>query len=152
MAESKYLHKSHNVSVLLYHVVCTVKYRRVVFSEHVDEVVRDVCLEIAQRYEMSFLEIGTDRNHMHFLIQSVPTYSPTKIVQTVKSLTARQVFARAPEVKKQLWGGEFWGDGYFVTTVGQHGNEHGIATYIRKQGKEQGYKQLHKQPLQLELF
>ena len=89
---------------------------------------------------------------MHFLIQSVPTYSPTKIVQRVKSLTARQVFARAPEVKKQLWGGEFWGDGYFVATVGQHGNEQVIATYIRKQGQEQDYKQLHKQPLQLELF
>ena len=152
MAESKYIHKSHNVSVLLYHVVCTAKYRRAIFSEHVDEIVREVCLGIAERYEMSFLEIGTDRNHMHFLIQSVPTYSPTKIVQTVKSLTARQVFAQAPEVKKQLWGGEFWGEGYFVTTVGQHGNEHVIATYIRKQGKEQDYKQLHKQPLQLELF
>jgi len=60
---------------------------------------------------MSFLEIGTDRTQMHFLIQAVLTYSPTKIVQTVKSLTARQVFARAPEVKKQLWGGELWGDG-----------------------------------------
>jgi len=152
MAESKYFHKSHNVSVLLYHVVCTAKYRRVVFSEHVDEVVREVCLEIAKRYEMIFLEIGADRNHMHFLIQSVPTYSPTKIVQTLKSLTARQVFARAPEVKKQLWGGEFWGKGYFMTTVGQHGNEQVIATYIRKQGQEQDYKQLHKQPLQLELF
>ena len=152
MAESKYVHKSHNVSVLLYHVVCTAKYRRVVVSEHVDEVVREVCLGIAERYEMNFLEIGADRNHMHFLIQSVPTYSPTKIVQTVKSLTARQVFARAPEVKKQLWGGEFWGKGYFITTVGQHGNEHVIATYIRKQGHEQDYKQLHRQPLQLELF
>jgi REP-associated tyrosine transposase len=152
MAESKYLHRSHNVSVLLYHIVCTAKYRRVVFSEHVDEVVREVCLEIAKRYEMIFLEIGADRNHMHFLIQSVPTYSPTKIVQTLKSLTARHVFARAPEVKKQLWGGEFWGKGYFMTTVGQHGNEQVIATYIRKQGQEQEYKQLHKQPLQLELF
>ena len=152
MAESRYIHKSHNVSVLLYHVVGTAKYRRVVCREQVDEVVRDVCLEIAQRYEMSFLEMGTERNHRHFLIESVPTYSPTKIVQTVKSLTARQVFARAPEVQKQLWGGEFRGDGDFVTTVGQHGNEHVIATYIRKQGKEQGYKQLHKQPLQLELF
>ena len=98
------------------------------------------------------MEIGTDRNHVHFLIQSVPTYSPTKIVQTVKSLTARQVFAQAPEVKKQLWGGEFWGKGYFITTVGQHGNEKVIATYIRHQGTEAVYKQLHKQPLQLELF
>src|SRR5215813_4954685 len=152
MAESKYFHKSHNVSVLLYHVVCTAKYRRVVFSEHVDEVVREVCLEIAKRYEMIFLEIGADRNHMHFLIQSVPTYSPTKIVQILKSLTARQVFARAPVVKQQLWGGEFWGSGYFIATVGQHGNEQVIATYMRKQGQEQDYKQLHKQPLQLELF
>jgi putative transposase len=152
MGESRYIHKSHNVSVLLYHVVCAAKYRRVVFSERVDEVVREACLEIAKRYEIVFLEIGTDKNHVHFLVQSVPTYSPTKIVQTVKSLTARHVFAQAPEVKKQLWGGEFWGKGYFINTVGQHGNEKVIATYIRKQGQETSYKQLHKQPLQLELF
>ena len=60
---------------------------------------------------MSVLEIGPDQNHTHFLIQSVPTDRPPKIVQTVKRLTARQVFARAPEVKKRLWGGEFWGEG-----------------------------------------
>jgi putative transposase len=152
MAESKYLHKSHNVSVLLYHVVCAATYRRVVFSEQVDEVLREACLEIAKRYELVFLEIGTDRNHVHFLIQSVPTYSLTKIARTVKSLTARHVFTQAPEVKRQLWGGEFWGKGYFMTTVGQHGNEKVIAMYIRKQGTETSYKQLHKQPLQLELF
>src|SRR5262249_62021095 len=121
MAESKYLHKSHNVSVLLYHVVCAAKYRRVVFSEHVDEVLREACLEIAKRYALVFLEIGTDRNHVHFLIQSVPMYSPTKIVQTVKSLTARQVFAQAPEVKKQLWGGGFWGKGDLNTAGGDEG-------------------------------
>ena len=152
MAESQYIHKSHNVSVLLYHVVCAAKYRQVVFSVHVDEVVREACLEIAKRDEMIFLEIGTDRDHVHFLIQAVPMYSPTKIVRTVKSLTARYVFARAPEVKKQLWGGEFWGKGDFINTVGQHGNERVIATYIRKQGQESVYKQLHKQALQLELF
>lgn len=152
MAASKYLHKSHNVSVLLYHVGCAAKYRRVVFSEHVDEGLRAACLEIAKRYALVFLAIGTDRKHVHFLIQSVPTYSPTKIVQTVKSLTARQVFAQAPEVKKPLWGGELWGKGYFITTVGPHGNEKVIATYIRKQGTEAAYKQLHKQPVQLELF
>jgi REP-associated tyrosine transposase len=152
MGESRYLHKSHNVSVLLYHVVCAAKYRRVVFSAHVDEVLREACVEIAKRYELVFLEMGTDQNHVHFLIQSVPTYSPTKIVRMVKSLTARYVFAQAPEVKKQLWGGAFWGKGYFINTVGQPGNEKGIATYIRKQGQDTAYKQLHKQPLQLELF
>ena len=88
---------------------------------------------------------------MHFLIRSVPMYSPTKIGQTVKSLPARQVVAQAPEVKKQLGGGEFWGKGYVITPVGQHGNAKAIATSIRKQGTEAAYKQLHKQPVQLEL-
>ena len=152
MAESKDIDKSHTVSVLLYHVVCAAKYRRVVFSPRVDEVLREACLEIAKRYEMGFVEMGTEREHGHFLIQSVPMYSPTQIVRTGKSLTARQVLAQAPAVKKQLWGGEFWGKGYFVKTVGQHGNEKVLATYIRKQGQETADKQLHKQPVQLELF
>ena len=115
-------------------------------------MLREACLEIAKRYAMVFLEIGSDRKQVHCLIQSVPLYRPTKIVQTVKSLIARQVFAQAPEVKQQLWGGEFWGKGYFLTTVGQHGNEKVSATYSRKQGTEAAYKQLHKQPVQLELF
>ncbi|MGI9176105.1 MAG: IS200/IS605 family transposase, partial [Rhodothermales bacterium] len=69
---SLFLHKSHNVSVLIYHFVCPAKYRRVVFDEAVDAVLREVCLEIAKRYEIFFLEIGVDRDHVHFLVQSVP--------------------------------------------------------------------------------
>lgn len=65
MAGSKYIHKSHNISVLLYHVVCAAKCRRVVFSAHVDEVVREACPEIAKRYEMIFLEIGADQDQVH---------------------------------------------------------------------------------------
>ena len=71
---------------------------------------------------------------MHFLIQSVPTYSPTQIARTVKSLTAREVFAKCPEVKKKLWGGEFWSDGFYVATVSEHGNEKVIANYVKNQG------------------
>lgn len=112
---SRYIHKSHNVSVLMYHIVCAAKYRRVVMSERVDEVMRGVCLEIEKRYEIWFLEIGVDRDYAHFLVQSVPALSPTQIVQTLKSLTAREVFAQAPEVKRKLWGGEFWGRRYFGT-------------------------------------
>jgi len=79
---------------------------------------KEVCLDISERYEMKFLEIGTDKDHVHFLVQSVPTYSATKLVTILKSLTAREVFLRCPHVKKQLWGGEFWSDGYFASTVG----------------------------------
>ena len=131
---SQFIHKSHNVSVLLYHIVCPTKYRRVVISAAVDEKLRDVCAEISKRYEIEFLEIRTDRDHVHFLVQSVPMYSPKRIVQIMKSITAREIFRACPEVKRQLWGGEFWTDGYFISTVGKHGNEQMIQQYIRQQG------------------
>ncbi len=67
------IHKSHNVSVLLYHLVCPAKYRKVVFDEMVDVVLKQICLDIAAIYELVFLEIGTDQDHVHFLIQSIPT-------------------------------------------------------------------------------
>ena len=134
----------------MYHLVCAAKYRRVVMSEHVDNVLREACLEIEKRWEIVFLEIGMDRDHAHFLIQSVPTYSVKKIVTTVKSVIAREVFAKAPEVKGKLWGGEFWGKGYFVNTVGQHGGESVIAAYVAGQGGEGKYEQLHKGQMNLE--
>jgi putative transposase len=146
---SHLIRSSHNVSILVYHFVCPAKYRRAVIDEKVDRVLKDVCLEIAKRYQIEFLEIGTDKNHVHFLVQSVPSYSPTKIITMIKSLTAREVFARVPSVKKQLWGGEFWSDGYYVGTVGQHATEAVIKQYVKNQGQEEEYVQLHVQQLKL---
>ena len=138
---SEFIHKSHNVTVLLYHLVFPAKYRRVVFDKGVDRALTEVCLEIEKRYDVKFLEIGTDEDHVHFLVQSVPTYSVSKLVRQVKSLTARHIFSRCPHVKKQLWGGEFWSDGFFASTVGKHGDETMIGKYVRDQGKT--YEQLH---------
>ena len=105
MAESGYIHLSHSVSNLVYHFVCPAKYRRVVIDEAVDECIRQTCVGISLRYEwIEFLEIGTDRDHVHFLIQSDPSHSPGEIIRVVKSITAKRVFAEHPEVKKQLWG------------------------------------------------
>jgi REP element-mobilizing transposase RayT len=86
----------HNVSVLLYHIVCPAKYRRVVFTPDVDEKLKETCLEISKRYEITFLEIGTDQDHVHFLVQSVPLYSPKRIVQIIKSITAREILRACP--------------------------------------------------------
>lgn len=144
---SEYIHKSHNVSVLMYHVVCPAKYRRVVFDEEVDGKLKDVCEEISKRYEIRFLEIGVDKDHVHFLVQSVPMYSAKKLVQIIKSITGREILRGCPEVKKKLWGGEFWSDGYFVNTVGQHGNENTIQKYIQAQGREKEYKKIHQQQM-----
>jgi len=142
---SIYIHKRHNVSVLIYHLVCPAKYRRAVISEKVDMVMKDVCQDIALRYQMHFLEIGTDNDHVHFLIQSVPTYAPTKIARIVKSITAREIFARVPEVKKQLWGGEFWTDGYYISTVGRNRSESAVTEYVKSQGIEKEYVRLHQE-------
>ena len=76
-------------------------------------------------------------------------YSVKKIVQMVKSLTAREIFRRCPEVKKMLWDGEIWNDGYYASTVGKHGDEAMISKYVKGQGGE--YKKLHSDH-QLALF
>jgi REP element-mobilizing transposase RayT len=72
-------------------------------------------------------------------------------VTIIKSITAREIFRQHPEVKRQLWGGEFWTDGYFVNTVSKFGNENTISKYVRDQGIEKEYKILHKS-IQLTLF
>lgn len=131
---SEVIHKRYNVSVLLYHIVCPAKYRKAIFTTEVDEKLKEICQEISLRYEIEFLEIGTDSDHVHFLVQSVPSYSPTKIVRTIKSITAKEIFKQMPEVKKQLWGGEFWSDGYYISTVGTHGTEEIIKQYVKNQG------------------
>lgn len=133
---SEYIKKRHNVTVLLYHLVFPAKYRRVVLDKEVEEIIKKVCIEIEKRYQVKFLEIGTDQDHVHFLIQSVPKYSVTKIVTIIKSITAREVFRQNPHVKKQLWGGEFWSDGYYASTVGKHSNEETIRSYVKDQGNQ----------------
>lgn len=148
---SLYIHKSHNISVLLYHLVCPAKYREVVFSQEVDTLLKQICLEISKRYSLYFIEVGADQDHVHFLIQSVPMYSPTKIARIVKSITAREVFRRAPEVKEKLWGGEFWTDGYFISSVGKQNSETAVAKYVKNQGKGYQYTQIHKSQLRLDI-
>jgi putative transposase len=139
---SYFIHKSHNVTVLLYHFVFPAKYRRAVFEKDVDTVLSKICLAIEKRYQIKFLEIGTDDDHVHFLIQWVPAYSVTKLVTMIKSLSAREIFKECPHVKKQLWGGEFWSDGYFASSVGKHGDETTIQKYVKNQGQK--YNELHK--------
>jgi len=146
---SQYLHKSHNVTVLLYYLVFPAKYRRAVFDAGVERVISEICVEIEKRYGLHFLEIGTDGDHVHFLVQAIPKYSVTKLVTMIKSITAREVFKKCPHVKSQLWGGEFWSDGYFASTVGKHGDENMIGKYVKNQGKD--YEKLH-QNLELTLF
>ena len=145
---TEHIFKRHNKTLLLYHIVCPSKYRRKVFTEEVERSLKEVCVQISECYEIHFIEIGTDEDHVHFLIQSIPTMSPSMIVQTIKSITAKEIFRVHPEIKKKLWGGKFWTSGFYVNTVGQYGNERIIRQYVQKQRKT--YHQIHR--CQLTLF
>lgn len=132
--------------MLLFHLVCPARYREDVFTKGVTETLKEICREIEKCYEIYYVEIGTDINHVHFLIQTVPVMM-SRFVQITKSITARELFARRPEVKKQLWGGKFWTSGYYLNTVGKFGNEEIIKNYVRNQGKI--YKQIYRGQLQI---
>lgn len=101
-------------------------------------------MELGKRYEINFLEIGTDEDHVHFLIQTIPHRSVSDMVKLVKSLTAKKIYERHPEVKRFLWGGNIWTSGYYINTVGQYGNLNMIQNYVKKQGIP-NYTQLHTQ-------
>ena len=147
MAES--ISKSHNVSVLLYHLVCPAKYRRKIFSEEVTKSLLLICFEITEKYEIEFIEIGSDADHVHFLLQCIPRLSPSDIVRVVKSITGREIFRLHPEVKTMLWGGHLWSSGYYVNTVGQHGTEEVIKRYIENQGRGNEYEKVYSKQLRL---
>lgn len=131
-----HIKKRHNKTLLLYHIVFPVKYRNSVITKDVGKGLKDICLDISARYEINFLEIGYEENHVHFLIQSVPLLSISEICMKVKSITAKEIFRRFPEVKSKLWGGNFWTSGYYANTVGQYGNKEVIKKYIENQGKD----------------
>jgi REP element-mobilizing transposase RayT len=108
---SEIIHKSHNVTALLYHIVCPTRYRRAAINKDVEETIKGTCEGTEDRFEIKFLGIGTEGDRVHFEIQSVPMHSPMKRVTRIKGNIWEQVFEAHPEVKKQLRGGGFWGDG-----------------------------------------
>jgi putative transposase len=129
-----------------YHIVFPVKYRKALLDDEVTKIIEETAQGISERYEIEMEAIGTDKDHIHLLCGAHPKIAPGRIVQIFKSITAREIFMRKPSVKKELWGGAFWTDGYYVATVGERGNWDVVAKYIQKQGKPQ------KELRQLKLF
>ena len=145
----EHIYKRHNKTLLLYHLVFPLKYRRGALNNFSGVSLKNICVEISERYELQFLEIGYESDHVHFLVQGVPAMSISKLVTLLKSLTARELFKRHPEIKQLLWGGNFWTSGYYANTVGQYGNMDVIRKYIENQGKENEYQKIHSEQLKL---
>ena len=128
---------AHKVFKLKYHFVFCVKYRKDLFlAEKYVETFKAVCNGMEERYSMKFETIGFDEDHVHFMLKSLPKYSPSQLFRVVKSVTAIQLFKVHPDLKEELWGGEFWSDGDYVGTVGEGVNAEIIREYIKKQGRK----------------
>ena len=145
----EHIFKRHNKTLLLYHIVLPLKYRRGVITKDIGEGLKEICLEISERYEVHFIEIGYESNHVHFLVQSVPVYSVSKMITMIKSITAKELFRKFPEIKIKLWGGKLWTSGYYVNTVGQYSNEEVIKAYVKNQGLKSEYTKVHSNQLSL---
>jgi len=125
-----------------YHLVFPVKYRKSLLCKEVEEKLKQIAQEIGERYEIEFESIGCDSDHIHVLCSFHPKYSIGEVVRKFKSITARELFSKFPLLRKELWGGEFWSDGYYAATVGERGNWALVERYVRAQGKEPQDEQL----------
>ena len=132
----------HNVSECYYHIQLTIKYRKSLFNDRVEEVILGSMRGFKERYAIEVTHVGFDQNHVHFLLRFLPKYSGGQVIRLIKSISSNQVFEQVPEIKKELWGGEFWTDGYYIATISGRGNRAVIERYIEKQGRKDDIKQL----------
>ena len=135
-------HWYHNVSECHYHIQLTVKYRRSLLNEKVQQVILESWKGLKERYAIDISHVGFDQNHIHILAQFLPKYSGGQLIKLLKSISAKAVFREVPETKKELWGGEFWTDGYYIATVSGRGSKQVIINYIKNQGRQQDTHQL----------
>ena len=132
----------HNVYDTHYHIVFPVKYRKPLLTKKIPLAISEIAHGIGERYDMEFEKIGYDLNHIHILMSFPPKHGGSDVVRIFKSITARQLFLRFPELKKELWGGEFWSDGFYMATVSERGNWKVVEKYVENQGKTKESGQL----------
>jgi len=132
----------HAVYDLKYHLVWVPKYRKNIFDDEIKESVKEVFQKIAEEYEFEIDTMEVMEDHVHVFIEAPPRYSPSQIVQIIKSISAREIFKKYPKLRKQLWAHELWNDGYFVRSVGDKVTSDIIRKYIEYQTHEVQASQL----------
>ncbi len=137
---------SHAVYETKYHLVWTPKYRKWILKGDIRKRVQEVFEEISKNHEFDIDTLEVSEEHVHIFLSFPPGYSISRVVGMIKSISASVIFKEYPEVKQELWGGEFWEDGYFVRTVGDKVTAEVIRKYIKY------HREQEKSPNQLDLF
>jgi putative transposase len=136
----------HNAYSTHYHIVFPIKYRKCLLNNDIPLAINHIAEEISQRYDIEFEKLGYDQNHIHILCSFPPKLSGSAMVRIFKSITARELFKQFPLLKKELWGGQFWSDGFYLATISERGNWKVVEQYVANQGKTTS------EPLQLKLL
>ena len=137
---------SHCVYDTRYHLVWAPKYRKWVLQGDIRRRVGELFQEIANHHGFEIEAMEVDQDHVHLFLSFPPRYSIAQVVGIFKAVSAKEIREEFPGVRKQLWGGEFWEDGYFVRTVGDKVTAEVIKKYIR-------FHEEHKsRPEQLKIF
>ncbi len=132
----------HAVYDLKYHLVWVPKYRAHILGGEVGQYLKEVFQRIAEEYEFWIDTMEVMEDHVHIFVEAPPRYSPSQLVQMLKSISAREIFKKFPEVKKQMWSGMIWNDGYFIRSVGDEVTADIIRKYIEYQKHEDESLQL----------
>ena len=132
----------HNISECYYHIQITVKYRKSLLNPETEKLILMALSGFEERFAIDIHEVGFDKDHLHILCRFLPKYSGGQVIGMIKSITASHIFKFIPAIKKDLWGGEFWTDGYYIATTGGKGNKAVIEQYIRNQGRDKDTSQL----------
>ena len=135
---------SHAVYDTQYHLVWAPKYRRDILRDEVQRRVKELFADIALQFDIMIDEMEVSPDHIHLFCSFPPRYSIAQVVTRFKSLSARTIFREFPRIKRRLWGGELWEDGYFVRTVGDKVTAEIIRRYIQyHQGEKVVTQQLN---------
>ena len=126
-----------------YHMVFVLKYRKNLISGEIFENIKEILVGISERYYLYFQAVGYERNHLHLLIEAAPRYSPSRVMQICKSVTAKQLFRRIPELEEELWGGHLWSEGGHIDTVGDGYDVKEMEAYILSQGVPKSQMKLY---------
>ena len=127
---------SHCSYRIRYHMVFVIKYRKDLITPEMFSFMKNICKGIQERYYLYFDALGYESDHVHLVIEGAPRYSPSRIIQICKSILAIQIFKQFPEIREELWGGEFWTDGGHIDTIGDGRGLDEVKEYVRKQGRD----------------
>ena len=97
---------------------------------------KEVFKEIAEAYEFNIDTMEVMADHVHLFIEAPPAYAPARVAQIMKSISAKELYKRFPELRKKMWSGAIWGEGYFVRSVGDAVTSEVIRKYINYQQNE----------------